>query len=214
MHHVTSRKALVVLILTLPGALSLVACGDVARQGRSPMFLVIDDLSAIRGGGVAVEQNILLSDVITNVISPAPCAPDSPCPSIFNDMGSAILRLSPKDVATGGVGNQPSTNNQVTITRYRVVYRRADGRNLPGSEVPYGFDGAATVTVPATGTASLSFELVRHAAKQEAPLRQLIASPTIITTVADVTFYGRDQVGHDISVTGSIQVDFGNFGDF
>jgi len=28
-----------------------------------------------------------------------------------------------------------------------------------------------------------------------------------------VTFYGTDRVGNDISVTGSIQVDFGNFGD-
>jgi hypothetical protein len=29
-----------------------------------------------------------------------------------------------------------------------------------------------------------------------------------------VTFYGHDQAGNEVSATGSIQVDFGNFGDF
>ena len=61
---------------------------------------------------------------------------------------------------------------------------------------------------------ALGFEIVRHVAKEESPLRPADLSPTIITTIADVTFYGRDQVGNDISVTGSMQVDFGNFGDF
>jgi hypothetical protein len=193
---------------------SSISCGDVVRQGRGPMFLVIDSLTGSRGGGTAgAGTSVLLSDVITNVRSPAPCTATAPCPTVFNDTGAVLLRLSPKDVATGGASNAPSTNNQVTITRYRVVYRRADGRNVPGVDVPYGFDGAATGTVPMTGTFSLGFELVRHIAKQESPLMQLAASSSIITTIADVTFYGRDQVGNDISATGSIQIDFGNFGD-
>jgi hypothetical protein len=50
-------------------------------------------------------------------------------------------------------------------------------------------------------------------AKQEAPLVQLVDSPTIISTIADITFYGQDRVGNEISVMGSISVDFGNFGD-
>lgn len=202
------------LVAGLTVLVACVSCGDVARQGRGPMFLVIDNLTASRGGGAGSQSsNVLLSDVITNVSSPPPCAPTSPCPTIFNDNGTVILRLSPKDVATAGIGNQPSTNNQVTISRYRIVYRRADGRNTPGVDVPYGFDGAATGTVPATGTLALNFEIVRHVAKQEAPLIQLVSSSTIITTIADITFYGRDQVGNDISVTGSMQIDFGNFGD-
>ena len=79
--------------------------------------------------------------------------------------------------------------------------------------MPYAFDGAVTGAVPSSGTLSLSFVLVRNIAKQEPPLVQLVASPSILTTIADVTFYGRDQVGNDISVSGSIQIDFGNFGD-
>jgi hypothetical protein len=35
----------------------------------------------------------------------------------------------------------------------------------------------------------------------------------MISTIADVTFYGRDQAGNDVSATGSIGIDFGNFGD-
>ena len=107
----------------------------------------------------------------------------------------------------------PTTNNEVTITRYHVSYLRADGRNTPGVDVPYAFDGAVTATVPVGNTVILTFELVRHTAKEESPLRQLISSPTIISTIAEVTFYGTDRTGNAISVTGSISIDFGDFGD-
>jgi hypothetical protein len=49
-------------------------------------------------------------------------------------------------------------------------------------------------------------------AKQEPPLAQLVSNPAIITTIAEVTFFGQDQVGNDISVTGLLQIDFGNVG--
>jgi hypothetical protein len=100
----------------------------------------------------------------------------------------------------------------VTITRYRVVYRRTDGRNTAGIDVPFPFDSSVTVTVSADG-GSTGFQLVRVSAKQESPLRSLVTNPDIISTIADVTFYGRDQAGNDVSVTGSIGVDFANFGD-
>jgi hypothetical protein len=29
-----------------------------------------------------------------------------------------------------------------------------------------------------------------------------------------VTFYGQDRTGNNVTVTGQIQIDFGNFGDF
>ena len=109
--------------------------------------------------------------------------------------------------------NAPSTNNAVTISRFHVEYVRADGRNTPGVDVPYPFDNAVTGTVTAGGQRTLGFEIVRSVAKREAPLVQLIDSANVISTIARVTFYGRDQVGNDVSVTGSIQIDFANFGD-
>jgi hypothetical protein len=80
--------------------------------------------------------------------------------------------------------------------------------------VPYGFDGAITGTVPPSGTATFGFELVRSVAKSETPLVQLVSNfGVLINAIADVTFYGTDQVGNDISVVGSISIEFGNFGD-
>lgn len=184
------------------------SCGDVVRSGRSPMLMTLNSLQAAPGSRPGSFSGTLSSDVITNVTSPAPCSTDSPCPTVFADTGQVVLSLAAKDISVA-----PTTNNQVTVTRYRVTYRRSDGRNTPGQDVPYGFDGAVTGLIPPSGTTTLTFEIVRHVAKEESPLVQLISNPAIISTIADVTFYGTDQVGNDISVTGTMLIDFGNFGD-
>ncbi len=190
------------------------SCGDVARSGRAPVFLVIESITASQGGASgSTQSNFLQSDVQRLLTSPDPCTATSPCPTVYNDTGMATFRLSLKDLGSSIAATTPSANNQVTITRYHVTYRRADGRNTPGVDVPYGFDGAGTVTIPETGKASLGFELVRHVAKSESPLVQLVTNPSVITTIAEVIFYGQDLVGNEIQATGSIQVDFGNFGD-
>ncbi len=41
----------------------------------------------------------------------------------------------------------------------------------------------------------------------------LRSNGVIINTIAEVTFYGRDQTGREVSVVANIQVDFGNFAD-
>jgi hypothetical protein len=189
------------------------SCGDVARNGRAPVYLVIESLAASPGGGSSTPSSFLQSDVQTLVTSPAPCTATQPCPTIYSDSGTATFRLSLKDLGSAAAPASPSPNNDVTLRRYHVSYRRSDGRNVQGVDVPYGFDGAATITVPADTSASVGFELVRHAAKLESPLAQLVNNPTIITTIAEVTFYGQDLVGNEIQATGSIQVDFGNFAD-
>lgn len=208
MRHITKVFAL--------GALGAVcaSCGDVARSGRAPVYLVIESITASQGGGTGSTQtSFLQSDVQRLLTTPDPCTATSPCATVYNDTGTATFHLSLKDLGTASVATAPSANNQVTITRYHVSYRRADGRNTPGVDVPYAFDGAGTVTVPDTGKASLGFELVRHVAKGESPLAQLVSNPSVITTIAEVTFYGQDLVGNEIQAAGSIQVDFGNFAD-
>jgi hypothetical protein len=191
-----------------------VSCGDGSRQGSSPVYLVIDTLTGIRGGGTgATASSTLISDVITNVTTPAPCTPATPCPTIFGDNGTVTLRAPLKDIGTG-TALAPTTNNEVTINRFHVEYTRADGRNTPGVDVPFAFDGAVTGTITANGTLTMGFVLVRNVAKEESPLAQLRTSPNIITTIAKVTFYGTDRTGNAVSVTGQIEIDFGNFGDF
>jgi hypothetical protein len=189
------------------------ACGEVARTGQSPVQVVVNSLQAASGAEPEELAGILRSDVITNITSPAPCAPTSPCPTIFDDMAEVTMSLALKDPGTPVTPSAPSTLNQVTFTRYRVTYRRSDGRNTPGVDVPHPVDSAVTFTVPNSGQITANFELVRHTAKKEAPLAALAFNPTIIATMADVTFYGRDQAGHDISASASIGINFGNFGD-
>src|SRR5262245_36013409 len=200
-------------VVRLVGVAALAAasasCGDVVRQGRAPVFLVIDSISGGRSGGSTLSANVQ-SDVITNVTSPAPCSTTSPCATVFNDVGSAVLHLAQKDV-TSATG--PTSNNAVTITRIHIRYVRSDGRNTQGLDVPYEWDASSTVTVPPSGTATIGFELVRHVAKEESPLVQLITNPSIINTITEVTFFGQDQVGNVVSAMAKIQINFGNFGD-
>ena len=192
-----------------------ISCGDAVRDGSSPVYLVIDAMLGIRGAVTpGTPSASLASDVITNVTSPPPCTPASPCPTIFGDSGTVVLRAPLKNIGSTAAPTTPTTNNQVTITRYHVEYVRADGRNTPGIDVPYAFDGAATGTIPANGLLTLGFTLVRNAAKEESPLVQLVSSSNLISVIGRVTFYGQDRTGNAVSVTGEIFITFGNFGDF
>ena len=211
--RVKSIRALCSVPFALTLFLATTSCGDVVRNGRAPVILVINQLQAAPGSKPGALGGNLLSDVITNVTAPAPCTPTSPCPTIFNDVGQVTFSLALKDVGTTAAPAAPTTNNSVTINRVHVEYIRADGRNTPGVDVPYPFDGAVTGTVPATGTLSMGFEIVRNVAKEETPLIQLQQSPVILSTIARVTFYGQDLVGNAVSATGQIQIDFANFGD-
>jgi hypothetical protein len=185
-----------------------VPCGDVVRESRSPAILVVNSLQAAPGARPNALAGNLLSDVITNVTSPAPCTPATPCPTIFNDVAQVVFTLAMKDITVA-----PTTNNQVTLNRVHIEYTRADGRNVPGVDVPYAIDAALTGTVTPGTTGSVGFEIVRSSAKQESPLVQLISSGALINTIARLTFYGKDAVGNDVSATAQIQINFGNFGD-
>ena len=202
----TSVRFAGMIVLALAGS----SCGEFVRGDASPVTLVIQLLEAAQGDTPAELSTLLTSDVVTDG-------------SIFNDVGRVTMRLSFKDPGQPGVTNAPSEINQVTVTRYRVQYVRADGRNTPGVDVPFPFDGAVTFTVPMTGIAQAAFELVRHAAKVEPPLLALrtceagvitpVSGCTIITTIAEVTFYGQDHGGNAVSTVGRIGVSFGNFAD-
>ena len=200
----TSWKVLAVFGVAVAAA----GCGDLATQGRSPVQLQIMALEAASGATPDEFGASLHSDVLTNVDRTVD-GEQVTVATIFNDNGAAQFALVMKDQGSPAA---PAPLNAVTITRYRVVYRRTDGHNIQGVDVPFAFDSAVTVTVGGEG-ASTGFQLVRTSAKQEAPLRALVNNPDIISTIADVTFYGQDQAGNDISATGSIGIDFGNFGD-
>jgi hypothetical protein len=209
--QVTAKLVKLVLILGLVASSS--ACGEFTREGRSPAILVVRSLLVARGDTPDDLVGNLLSDVQVLRTEPTPCTETSPCPTIFNDVGEVSLSIVLKDQGTPGIGSAPSLLNTVTITRYHVDYRRTDGRNAPGVDIPWPFDSGLTFTVGNDGIATMGFEIVRHNAKQEAPLKALVSNGNIISTIARVTFYGHDQAGNDVSAYADVGVDFGNFAD-
>lgn len=179
------------------------SCGDVVRQGTGGSFLIVSSIEGAPGAEPTDFGNTLLSDVITVV---------DDVPTVFNDVGRVTFRLGMKDAGSPTSPTQPGQNDAITINRYHVRFFRADGRNTPGVDVPYEFDGSFTLTVSG-GDASAGFTIVRNIAKAEAPLAALRFNGIVLSTIAEVTFYGADQTGHEVSATARMTIDFANFGD-
>lgn len=189
------RSARLAAVAAMTAASMVVSgCGsELMRESQASSYLIIQHLGA-DGDAVA-----LRSDVRTNG-------------GILEDNGVVRMTSAMKDV-TNPAG--PTENNAITVNRYRVIYRRADGRNTQGVDVPYAFDGATTFTVRPGDTIEIPFVLVRVQAKLEAPLSALagLGGAMVISTLADVTFMGRDQTGREVSVTGTISVNFADWAD-
>ncbi len=81
-------------------------------------------------------------------------------------------------------------------------------------DVPFPVDGAVTATLGSTPTV-VPFEMVRHQQKLEQPLRSLanFGGRLFISTIAEITFYGADQVGNRLQVKGTISVSFSDYAD-
>lgn len=195
-------------------AVAFTSCGDVARTGRSPVLLVISVMDAASGAEPELFEGVLFSDVQT-IVERSVGGETIRVPTTFSDTGRVTFRLTLKNPGAPTSPLGPTALNEVTVSRYRVTFRRSDGRNTPGVDVPHSFDGAFTVTVPANGDVSGVFDIVRHSAKVEPPLRNLIGggSGIFIYTIAEVTFWGHDQAGNEISATGNLTVNFGDWGD-
>jgi hypothetical protein len=201
------------VVLVAAAALVSASCGDTATQGRSPAYLVIDQIRAASGARPEDIANYLQSDVITNVKQTIE-GDEIVVPTVFEDPAEVELHVALKDPGTPLSPVDPSPMNHVTLDRYRVVFTRADGRNTPGVDVPYAFDGGLSGTATG-GTTKLGFVIVRAQAKKEAPLQALrgMGGAMLISTIAEVTFYGKDQAGNAVSVTGRVSVNFADWGD-
>jgi hypothetical protein len=193
------RKSLVLLTgVALAG--NALGCSSHVREGRSPAYLIVDSVLAASGTDQTF-TNTLESDVMTKN-------------AVYADSGQATVTLALKDIGPSANPASPTTNNFVTLSRYHVQYRRSDGRNTEGVDVPFAFDGASTAAVTDQAT-TFTFTLVRLQAKLEAPLVNLVGhgGAGVISTIADVTFYGTDQAGNDVQTTGSISVNFADWAD-
>ena len=172
------------------------SCGSV-REGTGTSFLIVEGMDFAPGNDRTQFEATLHSDVNTPGGN-------------FDDLGRATFRLGLKDPGPSTAPNTPTQNQFITIDRYHVRFFRADGRNTQGVDVPYEFDGAFTATVRANSVQS-AFVVVRHDAKREAPLAILGSNRLILTIIAEITFYGRDQTGHETQAVARASIDFGNF---
>lgn len=199
--------ALAMVLTALPG------CTAAVRSDAASSYLILDSLAAASGAKPDTFGGTLASDVQTYVKRDVG-GTQVLVPTVFEDLAQASFRLGMKDPGTTETPTTPSTSNFITITRYHVTFMRADGRNTPGVDVPYGFDGAVTLTVGASAV-STAMTLVRIQAKSESPLKALIggSGSGVISALAEVTFYGKDQTGREVSATGRISVTFADWGD-
>ena len=185
------------LILGALCAISATGCGgEMLRTGRSPVFLTVTAVAASNGDDANNYTAFLLSDVRKD---------DG---TVWNDNAKVTLRVEAK--------NQSVTTtpiNNVTLTRYRVEFKRTDGKNVGGVDVPYGFDGTLSQTLVPGTPGDAIFELVRHQAKRESPLTNMLTGGGLknLDVIADITIYGRDQNGNELMTTASIEIHFADF---
>lgn len=201
------RGGLLLCLASLPG------CTAAVRTDSANSYLIVDSLTAASGAKPDSFGGSLASDVLTYVKKDLGSGPVF-VPTVFEDELQVTLHLGMKDPGTSTTPTTPSAANSITVTRYHVNFVRSDGRNTPGVDVPYPFDGAFTLTVGGS-TASAVVPLVRLQAKIEAPLKALAGGngAFAISTIAEVTFYGQDQMGRQVSVVGKISVTFADWGD-
>ncbi len=107
--------------------------------------------------------------------------------------------------------------NNVIVDQIDVEFRRTDGRNVEGVDVPYRFTQPMNWLVAVDATEEIPFMLIRHVAKLEAPLLALREVPNqgiVLQLVAMVTIHGKDLGGHRVApVSGYISVWCSNFAD-
>ena len=189
------------LVIGVACLVSTSACGsEMLRTGRAPVYLVVTQTSGEPGNGGEASA-FLLSDVETIVDDVA---------TYFNDNATVTVRADLKNPSIAA-----TAINDVTLTRYHVNFRRTDGCNTPGVDVPFPIDGGLSSVVSPGLTTLVTFEIVRHQAKLESPLRQLrkAGGQTFISTIAEITIYGRDQNGNEVMTTAFMDVQFGDFAD-
>ena len=197
-----SLRAAGAAALALVAAIALPGCGKQQKTSDASSYLIVESFVAAKGVDPEKDLGTLDSDVSTEG-------------AVYADLGRARFQLGLKDPGTPADPAQPTMANFITVYRYHVKYIRSDGKNVQGVDVPWEFDGGTSVTVGIGSGFLASITLVRVQAKLDSPLRALVnlGGSVAITTTAEVTFYGKDQAGHDVSAKAYITVNFADFAD-
>jgi hypothetical protein len=192
-----NTKKILSLTVIISAILLLSACNPVENKSKSPSLLIVENLLGKDVDGKAV--NYLQSDVVTNS-------------TVIADVATATLRAETLDPAPM-LGT--SLYSDILVTRYTVSYSRTDGRNVPGVDVPYPFEGSLSALVKVGTTTTFAFVIVRDVAKLEPPLIGLVdgGAEGVLQTTAKIDFYGHDMTNNNVTATGYLAVYFANYVD-
>lgn len=206
----------VALLMMMAGVLLVTAgCANTNNRdndSRGGSLLILDQLNG--KGSVQGETDQEGTEIASDVWT---CDEDHQTCTILNDRGVAHFRnevLNPTDPTTGGTTGS-SYFQDIQLYRVRVVYTRADGFNREGIDVPYSYDSVMASTVPVGEQLTVEFTIVRHTAKMERPLIDLLGglgAGNVINTNTRCDFWGRDIAGNDHHVYGFIPIDFADWG--
>ncbi|OGF61815.1 MAG: hypothetical protein A2Y62_20555 [Candidatus Fischerbacteria bacterium RBG_13_37_8] len=183
------------LILVISLLFSLSYCSRVDRDNTAGVIISVVSIRATSSNGDT--GSILYSDVNYEG-------------SYINDTAEIDFRnyLMNQSIV-------PTFFNNVVLNRYRVTYKRPDNRNTPGVDVPYPFDEVMNIQVNANGSASTGITIVRALAKRETPLWDLqdVEHEVVISTMANIDFWGNDLAGRPVHTMGYLEVLFANWAD-
>jgi hypothetical protein len=178
------------------------ACSPIEKDNDAISQLYIESITGNLVDGSEssfVQSDVLYQNTTTGVTT------------VYADTASVLLgvrQLDPQPLMG------PSSFANVTVTHYSVSYFRSDGKSTPGIDVPYGFSGPVTVRVVVGTPTALTLVIVREAAKQEAPLINILQAGTraeVIAATAKIEIYGIDGSNKTVKTTGYIPVYFANF---
>ena len=199
------RSFLAVKRLALPVAVTavwLASCTAVENDNTTNTIVQIVSMQAVSADQTGTPGADLFSDVCSAGSAPPSC-------TAVNDFGIVTMIANRKDQI-----RDITQFGDVIFTRYRVTYVRADGRNVPGVEVPYAFDGAANFRVATGGDSTTrTFTVVRQQAKLEPPLSNLRfkGGAIVFSVLAQIDFFGTDVAGRAITVRGFLNISFADF---
>jgi hypothetical protein len=201
----STKMALMVLLMFL---LFAYACTRLENNQRASSTLIVQEAVGIPGqeGGGGTEGVPLFSDVLT-------CNDDHTKCAVYNDDARVTLLNQYLQVGSG-IGASPSYLSDIVVNRYRVDYFRPNGRNTPGVDVPFGIDGTMNIYVVTNSTSDATIAVVRHEAKKESPLVELLTGGQegILTANAEMKFWGQDISGRTVSGIGYLEIHFANYG--
>ena len=195
------------LLILLAVVLVSYACTRVEDNTRAGSLLVVSNVVGIDTAGTSGVP--LFSDLCERT------PPNCGC-GIVNDNAQADFSNEFLQIGPGAQVGSGSFLNDIIVQQYRVDYFRPNNRNTPGVDVPYGIDGTMTLRVPLGGNATGIVTVVRHEAKVEAPLSDLVQlgpQEGTITTNAQIKFFGQDISGRTVSAFGFLEVHFADFAD-